>query len=383
MPPAVAAAQGPPAQRAGGGLPFELGTNLYREAPFFTVSQLLDGNPHESVVNITPGGFLRGVVLQVTATGGTLGTTATLNPDAPFNIFSSISLEDISGGPILYPMQGFTYAMIQKYFRPWAGDVSKRSDFSNTINPAFTLRLMAEVVGALGALANTDARAQYRLRFTLAPLVQSGSNGLVSVGTGVTAPTVTVNVYINTFAQPDLQDLLGNPIEQVPRGIVASRFNMHEIPPLTSGNNVIRATLTGNELRGLMLLVRNGGATAPRVNFTDANAGAIDLRIDNRRLWKMRQSQLVEEMQNFYPYLGAGTWTRETGVYVYPRFNGGDVLAGGGLVGEGDYWLQTVEQSLIQFEFGGGDISTPPGTVEIVYDALAIAGPVPATLEGV
>lgn len=381
---AVASAQGQSAGNGGGGaLPFELGTNQYREAPFFTVSQLLDGNPHENVVNITPGGFLRGVTLQVTSTGGVLGTTAALVGDSPFSIFSAISLEDISGGPILYPMQGYTYGLIQKYFRPWAGDVSKRSDFSNTINPAFTLRLFAEVVGTLGVLANTDARAQYRLRFTLAPLVQSGSNGLVTVSTGVTGPTVTVNVYIQTYAQPDLQDLLGNSIEQIPRGLVCSRFNMHEIPVVTSGNNVIRATLTGNELRGLLLLFRNGNATASRVNLTDANAGAIDLRLDNRRLWKMKPSQWVEEMQNFYPLLGAGTWTRETGTYIYPRYNGGGVVAGEGLVGEGDYWLQTVEQSLIQFEFGGADITTSPGTVEIVYDALAIAGAVPANLEGV
>ena len=198
-----------------------------------------------------------------------------------------------------------------------------------------------------------------------------------------TQPTVTVNVYIETYAQPDLQDLLGNSIEQVPRGIVCSRFNMHEIPVVTSGNNVIRATLTGNELRGLMLLFRNGNATNSRINLTDANAGAIDLRLDNRRLWKMKPSQWVEEMLMFYPFLGAGTWTREAGMYIYPRYNGGGVTAGEGLVGEGDYWLQTVEQSLIQFEFGGADISTSPGSVEIVYDALAIAGQVPANLEGV
>ena len=381
----VASQQGQPAsgQPAGGQLPFELGTNQYREAPFLTVVQTLDGNPHESVANITPGGFLRGITLQVTSTGGVLGTTAALVGDSPFSIFSSISLEDISGGPILYPMQGYTYALVQKYLRPWAGDISKRSDFSNTINPAFTMRLFAEVVGTLGVLANTDARAQYRLRFTLAPLVQSGSNGLVSVSTGVTAPTVTVNVYIETYAQPDLQDLLGNGIEQVPRGLVASRFNMHEIPSITSGNNVVRATLTGNELRGLLLLVRNGNATATRTNLTDANAGAIDVRLDNRRLWKMKPTQWVEEMQTFYPLLGAGTWTREAGAYVYPRFNGGGPLAGEGLVGEGDYWLQTVEQTLIQFEFGGADIANSPGSVEIVYDALAIAGAVPANLEGV
>lgn len=374
----AAAAQG---AQAGGGegpraasLPFEYGSNQYREAPFDAFTKTLDGNPSERVLNITPGGFLRGVVLQVSSTGGVLGTTAALVADSPFSIFSSISIEDISGGPILYPMSGYAYATVQKWARPWEGDSRLRAGFSNTINPAFTLRLLAEVKDTLGVLANTDARAQYRLRYTIAPLTQTGPNGLVTVSTGVTAPAVTVNTYIETWSSPDLNDLLGNPIGQVPDGLVASRFNMHETPAVTSGNNVVRATLTGNEIRALILILRNGNAAQARIDLTDANAGTIRFRLDNRQLWSMRPSQLIESMAAFYDFLGNGTWTRETGVYVIPRFRLGQ---------EGDYWLQTVEQTLLQLEFGGADVSTSPGTLEIIYDVLAVAGAVPDRLEGI
>jgi hypothetical protein len=362
------------AQAPAAALPFEYGSNQYREAPFDTLAQLLDANPHERVVNITPGGFLRGVTLQISSTGGVLGTTAALVADSPFSIFSSIAIEDISGGPILYPMNGFAYASVQKYARPWAGDPRLRAGFSNTINPAFTLRLFAEVKDTLGVLANTDARAQYRLRYTLAPLTQTGSNGLVTVSTGVTAPTVTVNTYLETWSSPDLQDLLGNPIGQVPDGLVASRFNMHEIPAAVSGNNVLRFTLTGNEIRCLLLIVRNGNAAQARVDLTDANTGTVRLRLDNRQLWAMRPSQWIEEMADFYDFLGNGTWTREAGVFVIPRYRLGQ---------EGDYWLQTVEQTLLQLELAGADITTSPGTVEFIYDVLAIAGAVPDRLEGI
>ena len=53
-----------------------------------------------------------------------------------------------------------------------------------------------------------------------------------------------------------------------------------------------------------------------------------------------------------------------------------------GGAGQGEYWLQTVEQTLMQIELGGGDVTTPPGSIEVIYDALAIAGQVPAHLEG-
>lgn len=371
----------PPAQAqpAGGAIPFIVGSNCYREAPFVTVTQQLGASSQEYVNNVTPGGFLRGITMQVTSTGGVLGAGALAN-DVPYSILQSCSLEDISGGPILYPMGGYQYALLQKYQRPWDGDPAKRTVFSATINPSFTLRFFAEVKDTLAVLANTDARAQYRFRFTLAAGNQAGPFGLTTTAP-TTQPTVTVKLYIESWAQPDLQDLLGNAIQQIPEGLVCSRFLMHEQPSITSANNVVRETLTGNELRGFVFVVRNGDANHTRVDLTDTNAGAIDFRLDSRRLWKMTPSQLIEEMNAFYYQLGNAVWVRETGVFVVPRFSGG-ASAGDPTAGQGEYWLQTVEQTLLQLEFGGADITTSPGTFEIIYDALAIAGELAPDLEG-
>lgn len=367
------------AQPQSGSIPFVAGSNLYREAPFSTTTQQLGASSQEYVNNVTPGGFLRGVTMQVTATSGVLGA-GVLAGDVPYSILQSCSLEDISGGPILYPMGGYQYALCQKYLRPWDGDPSKRPGFSATINPTFTLRFFAEVKDTLAVLANTDARAQYRFRYTLAAGNQAGPFGLTTTAP-TTQPTVTVKLYIESWAQPDLQDLLGNEVQQIPDGIACSRFLMHEQPIITGANNVVRETLTGNEIRGLIFVVRNGDANKTRIDLTDAGAGPIDFRLDSRRLWKMTPSQLIEEMNAFYQGLALGTWTRETGVYVYPRYSGA-ASPGDNFAGQGEYWLQTVEQTLLQLEFGGADVTTPPGTFEIIYDALAIAGELAPDLEG-
>ena len=378
----IPGAQAPPAAEsaaAAAAIPFVVGSNCYREAPFSVTTLQLDANSHETVVNVTPGGFLRGVTMQVTSTGGVLGA-GVLAADVPYSILSSVSLEDISGGPILYPMGGFSHMLAQKYFRPWDGDPAKRAGFSATINPSFTMRFFGEVKDTLGVLANTDARAQYRFRFTLAPGNGAGPFGLTTTAP-TTQPTVTVKLYIESWSQPDLQDLLGNPIEQLPDGLCASRFLMHEQPVFNGGNNVVRMTLVGNELRGIILVVRNGDANKTRVDLTDANAGSIDFRLDSRRIWKMNPSQWIEEMAAYYPNLGAGVWTREAGVFVFPRFAGAPD-PGSNVDGQGEYWLQTVEQTLMQMELNGGDIANAPGSIELIYDALAIAGQVPAHLEG-
>ena len=367
------------AQPQSGDIPFIVGSNCYREAPFSTTTLQLGASSQETVTNITPGGFLRGVTMQVSSTGGVIGSGVLAN-DVPYSILSSCSLEDISGGPILYPMGGYSYAMAQKYLRPWDGDPSKRTNFSASINPAFTLRFFVEVKDTLAVLANTDARAQYRFRFTLAAANQAGPYGLTTTA-ATTNPTVTVKLYLEAWAQPDLQDLLGNNIQQVPDGLVCSRFVMHEQPAITSANNVMRFTLVGNEIRGLILIFRNGDANKTRVDLTDTNAGSVDYRLDARRLWKMTPSQWIEEINAFYPFLGNGTWIRETGVFIVPRFSG-PPSAGTNVAGQGEYWLQTVEQTLMQMEYSGGDITTSPGTCEIIYDALAIAGELSPDLEG-
>ncbi len=371
-----------PAAQGGGGaapsgqVPFLVGSQRYREAPFYTFSSAMGAaqvtlNP---VPQITPGNFLSGVVVQITSTGGVLGTANALTADGALGIINSISLTDTGGGEILYPMNLFGAVMAQKYLRPWLGDPQKRSDYSNSINPAITFRFGVEVRDTLAVLANTDARSQYRINAVLAPFsaLTSGANN--------TAPTVTVNMYLDAWAQPDAVDLAGRQINPLPPGLGTSRFLMHETDVLNASNNTIRLTLTGNEIRGIILIFRD--TNGARVDLTDANAGVLRFRLDNRVLWTMKPSQIIEEMQAFYArYYGGGKaaaatsagFTRETGVYVIPRFRDPGSLGG-------EYWLQTVEQSLLQIEFNGGDGAT---TLEVIYDNLAVSGALPPEFEGI
>lgn len=367
------------ASQGGGTVPFLVGSQLYREQPFYTQALTLGASQQTftPVPNITPGNFLNGVVVEVTAAGGTLGTTATVNAFGALNVIQQISLTDTGGGEILYPMGAFEYTMAQKYLRPWTGDPQKRANYSNTINPSFTLRFSVAIRDTLCVLSNTDARTQYRMNVVLGPLLN-----LVSVATGVTPPVVTLNLYLDAWAEPDAVDLAGRPIQPLPPGLGASRFLMHQTLTWNGGNNTFQLTLTGNEIRGLILIFRDSNGAL--VNLTDAGAGNIRFRLDNRSLWVMLPSQIVEEMANFYsPWYGGGAaagagtagYTRETGVYVIPRFR--DYL-------RGEFWLPTVEQTLLQIEVQGTDLGTnAPGTVEIIYDQLAVAGQLPGEIEGV
>ncbi|HMK62035.1 MAG TPA: hypothetical protein VK386_00330 [Acidimicrobiales bacterium] len=372
----------PTATTAGGGkapaaapITFLQGSWEYSE--WMAQDSLTLGNQTEFVHNITPGGFLRGVTFSITSSGGTLGTTATIASDAPFSIIYSMTLESIDGTPILYPMYGYDYYLVSRWARQWDGDPvndlgQSGSSYQNTINPQFRLRFFAESRMTIGVLPNTDARAQYRLRYTIAPLVQpSNTNyGLVSSSTGVTAPTTVINLYLETYAQPPATDYSGNPIAQVPDGIALQRFVSHQAgDPQNTGVMDDKMNRVGNLIR--LLIWINRTSAAARVELS---SDPIRLRLDNTQLWMQYRDRIDYEMGRWGKQAAASTYNsnRPTGVYAYNRYHNPGAM-------DGPYWLPTTEASYLQVETNGGQSS---GTWETITEDLAPAGPVPAYLQG-
>ena len=345
-------------------MPFFYGTNQYVEK-FASVAQLLGAAQVESVQNISPGGFLRGVRLEVRSAGGVIGSGA-LAADGPWTALASASLENIDGSPILYPMAVYTHMIRQWFGRPWWGDPSRRFDFSNTINPSFSLFMQPEIRHTAGALANTDARAQYRIRFTFATLAQF----LATVGTA-TAPTVTVTCYLESWAQPDSEDLNGNTIEETPPGLnvatIARRQNINLAA--VGADNSFQISNMGNEIRCLSWIMRNSAGAR-----TDLASNPIRWRLDNRSLGVFSPDEVFNRMADQYEALQNGS-TRPTGVYVFSRwFDPGRMC--------GEAWLSTNNATYLLWETataaGGAG-----GTIEIVTDEVVPVGAVPMELEAI
>ncbi len=354
---------GPPT--AGGSVvPFFYGTNQYVEK-FFAAAQLLGAAQVEAVQNINPGGFMRGVRLEVRSTGGVIGTGA-VAADGPYTAIPSITLENIDGSPIVYPMSAYAHQIAQWFGRPWWGDPNRRFDFSNTVNPSFSLFIQPEIRHTAGVLANTDARALYRIRFTFATLAQF----LGTVGTA-TAPTVTVTCYLESWAQPDAADLRGNPIEEIPPGLNLATIRRHQVINLAAvgADNTFQISNMGNEIRGFWWIMRNSAGAR-----TDLASNPIRWRLDNRSLGVFSTEEVFNRMSDFYESLQNGS-VRPTGVYCWPRF-----FDPGRMVGES--WMGTTNATYLIWETataaGGAG-----GTIEIITDEVVPVGPVPMELESI
>jgi hypothetical protein len=152
-----------PASGGGGSIPFFFGSNLYVQK-FATNTWQLQATTQEFTLPVVAGGFLRGVRLQLRSAGGVGGTTT---PDNPWNVFQSITLENVNGAALMFPMGGYAYYLADWFTRPWWGDPARRYDYATGPNPSGSLRIFPEIANTAGVLANTDARSQYRLRYTI------------------------------------------------------------------------------------------------------------------------------------------------------------------------------------------------------------------------
>jgi hypothetical protein len=345
-------------------VPFFYGTNQYVEK-FAAQSQLLAAAQVEAVFNVNPGGFMRGVRLEVRSTGGVIGT-GVVAADGPWTALASATLENIDGSPIQYPMSVYAHMIRQWFARPWHGDPSRRFDFSNTINPSFSVFLQPEIRHTAGVLANTDARALYRVRWTFNSL----TGFLGTVGTA-TAPTVTVTAYLESWAQPDAADLRGNPIEELPPGLNLATIARHQVINLAAvgADNTFQISNVGNEIRWFGWIMRNSAGAR-----TDLASNPVRWRLDNRSLGVFGLEEVFNRMSDFYESLQNGS-TRPTGIYCWPRF-----YDPGRMVGES--WMSTTNATYLIWEtatFTGG----AGGTIEIVTDEVVPVGPVPMELESI
>ncbi|MDA8316519.1 MAG: hypothetical protein M0010_15320 [Actinomycetota bacterium] len=308
---------------------------------------------------VNPGNFLRGLRLLVRSSTGVAGVGGA---DAPFSVLKNAGLQNTDGATILYgTISGYAYVQRQRFFRPWLRDPSTGSDYSDSTNPAFTLFLGPEVRQQLGALENTDTRSAYQFTYTIAP------SATVFSTAPTTEPKVSVTPYADMWAQPDAVDLETVPNQQIPPGVNLQTKTRHQVFTLNpaGSQNSLLSTLTGNAIRGVLLIVRN--ATKARV---DAVGTPMSWQLDARNLGVFSPTILFQWAEDFFKAYGGVA--RPTGVYPWLRY-----FNPGTLYGQG--WQYTANSTAFSVTFPTAT-GTAAGTVELVQEEVYAVGAVTPSL---
>jgi hypothetical protein len=378
------AATAPPASRTPQGqnaknvVPFIRSTKKHRE-PFFDFTVASGGltNPGTALspINIPAYGFLRGIWVRVDYTGATGAAGLTLANDAPWNAFAFMGLFDVNGAPLYGPFSSSYRAyQIQRYGAYHRYMDGFNADFATPNQAAggnghWWYYIPVEMVrrNAMGALANLNAAATYKLQLTTAP-----SSSVWSAGTFTAAPAVRVRCWLDAWAQPPATDLLGNMTAQTPIAHGTTQFWSEQVYPIGAGQQTVRLVRVGLYIR--MLIVTLNLTTGAR-DTTDADwADPIQLFLDGFELQNVSQNFLWTELYSLYNLTpngataGGAGGVRDVGVYVLQFVDDDSSILGNE---ERNRYLPTLQSSRLEIR---GAFAGSAGQLSVLTNDIAPQG---------
>lgn len=344
--------------------PFTRGAMKHRE-PFVNVSNAATANGTQvNAVDVPSYGYLRGIWIQVNATGGA-GTAAVAQEDAPWSAINNITLADVNGAQIVGPIDGYDLFLINLCGGYLGADPRWSALYSavaNTGNFSFLLWLPVEISerDALGALPNQNASATYKFSFTYGVLVNIYSTNPSTI------PTVQVQCWLDAWSQPAPTDIQGNPQAEVPPAFGTTQFWTRQQYTISAGAQTVRLTRVGNIIRALLFVFRTTAPARSTTNFPDPARIQLEGRIvENigRDLWRFIAAEQTDQGFTF----ADGTNPFPTGVLAYnfdTDLNGktGDEMR--------DLWLPTSQATRLELvgTFGSA------GVLTVITNDIAPAG---------
>lgn len=349
-------------------VPFIRASAEHREPMGLDVSRQITTSEQDlGVFDIPAYGYVRSIVLLVTASAGA-GGTIVATEDGPWNAIKNIALTEPNGAVLQQFNSGFDCYLANKYggYR-FASDLKTSPTYSAITaaggNFSFMLRIPVELSArdALGSLPNQNAAATFKLRLTLAKMAD------LFGGTPTTAPTVRVQGYLEAWEQPEAV-VAGRSNQVTPPAVNTTQFWSAQQYNVNAGEQSIQLTRVGNHIRNLFLIYRtaggrvgaNGDTAFPAVTTIALDARPLDT-VD-KRLWKHQ----MQERTNFIGAANAANGL-DDGVFVYDfthEFNGSLGFE------NRDLWLPTLGSTRLEVK---GNFATA-GTLTVLTNDVAVAG---------
>lgn len=357
--------------------PFTRASRKKSQLSFATSNVLTTAQVQLQPIEVTPGGFLRFIEMQVAGVTAANAATTTFNADAPWNVISFLSLTNSAGDTIIVPITGYQLFLVNKYFAmsedpPFCDprrDNGALTGYSTTPGVGaglggsftFSLRIPLEIDprDAFCAIPNSAANKAYQLQIMLAPTTT------VYGVAPTTAPTVSITGYNFFWSQPRDTSGAGNPQQAYPTGNGSVSLIRLQTIAVTQGDKINKLTNVGNVLRQVMFVLR----TAAGVRSAADWPAISQILINNDILFYLPTAQWLSDMATLYGYNTAAVELAgglDNGVFVIPYFNDqrGKVLCDG----PRDQWLPTIDATL--FQHRGTSFGATAASLEVITNEI-------------
>ncbi len=309
-------------------------------------------------------GYLRELILTLTAFGGVNGTkTVAAYEDATWNIFTNMMFTDSNGAPILN-LDGYAVHLARKYgsYLPFREDQSAFGFQAISTGNAGTgdfkakFELFAEFGrDGLGVLANMDASAAYRLNLTYA-----APSAVFTTAPG-TPPSLSALLEMAAYSRPAAANSKGAPQASQPPAAGTIQYWTSQSFNLSSGQNTLLLTRTGNVIRNHILVFRSSTDSTRATAETDGTIpSVIEFDYDAGIRYKANVDTLRQQTYEHYGY------DVENGVVIFNNTNDPNQIA----VSEyGDEYLETLGSTKLQIQF----TNSHQGTLQVITNDIVPA----------
>jgi hypothetical protein len=312
-------------------------------------------------------GYLRALFLTVTGSGGVNGTkTVAAYEDAPWNLFSSVLFTDSNGAPII-SLDGYALHLARKFggYKPWREDQSAfgYSGISTGASGTGNFKAKFEIYqifgrDGLGALANMDASAAYRLNLTY-----NGPNTFYAGASGTpgTPPSLAALLEAQCYARPAPTNSKGQPQATQPPAAGTIQYWTSQTFNLNAGQNTLQLTRVGNVVRNHILVFRSATDGTRATAETDGTVpSVIEFDYDAGIRYKMN---VDTSRQLTYENFG---YDVENGVIVFNNTNDPDEEP---FAEYGDEYLETLGSTKLQLQF----VNSHAGTLQVITNDIVPA----------
>lgn len=364
-------------------VPFIRASAKHREPTGIDVTKTLTTSDQDlGVFDIPAYGYVRNLVILVTASGGTGGTpSVTATESGVFAALKNIYLTEPNGAVIDQFDTGYQLYLANKfggYGHVLGSDPKADPQFSDipSSGSGFTYMLRVPVElncrDGLGSLPNQNAAATFKLRLTLAKFAD------IATGTApTTLPDVRVRVYLEAWDQPEISSA-GATNQVTPPAMNTTQFWSSQTYNVNAGQNTIRLTRVGNYIRNLVFTLRRAGTSRANGELDLMAADPVYLYLDTRPLDIIEPNNWRNTMYQRSGF-GATVGTEvpaadaprglEDGVRVYDFMHEFDGTYGHE---NRDLWLPTLGSTRLEVQFNAANA----GTLEVLTNDVAIAGSV-------
>ena len=342
-------------EKAGNGKPtiirkFRAGVQPHQEvvsSPAYNPSTAVA--PFTANIDIPSYGFIRGLWMRFTATGGAGGTTAAVyREDAPWLWIQNFQLLDANSQPIIFQIAGYDLYEIMKYGGYFSSADPKQSEEytqgGTGGNSVFTLWAPLEIRArdGLGALPNTSANTAYKIIVTLAL-----PTAVFSTVPVPNAPTsATLQIWQDSYWQPAPTDLMGRPQAQTPPSVDTVQYwSKLSFDHSSSGQITDQLKRLGYLYRHFIITTRTTVPARSTTMFPDP----VTLLYEGQQLTIQDRTLLRHMMQRFYGFTAAVETAGglDTGVHVMTFARDFDNQVGSEI---GNAYLPSTTASRVEFQ---------------------------------